>query len=138
MARTPPRNRNSLAAQARIPQHFGPDQQASLIIYYRPGTTDRQIEDFVEHKLENYPSKVHDGPDYPEFVTEYRALGPSQANGFEGSALTFKPGAHGSDVDSFLAMVQSDSRVARVFRDMPPDTIHLPKAEQAPVPLPDK
>jgi hypothetical protein len=115
-------------------QAFGPDQQASLIIYYRPGTTGRQIEDFVEHKLEGYPSKVHDGTDLPEFVAEYLSLGPSQANGFEGSALTFRPGAHGAAVDAFVAMVQADPRVARVFRDMAPDAIHLPKAEQAPLP----
>jgi hypothetical protein len=113
-------------------QHFGPDQQASLVIYYRPGTTDQQIEDFVEHKLENYPSKVHDGTDFPEFVTEYLALLPSQANGFSGGALTMKPGAHGAAVDAFVSMVQSDPRVARVFRDVVPDAIHLPKAEQAP------
>ncbi len=119
-------------------QAFGPDQQASLIIYYRPGTTDREIEDFVEHKLEGYPSKVHDGTDFPEFVAEYTALIPSQANGFDGSALTFRPGAHGVAVDSFVAMVQSDPRVARVFRDMPPDAIHLPKAEQAHLPPSDK
>jgi hypothetical protein len=115
-------------------QTFGPDKQASLIIYYRPGTTDRQVEDFVEHKLENYPSKVHDGTDFPDFVTEYMALLPSQANGFDGSALTFRPGARGTAMDSFIAMVQSDPRVARVFRDTAPEGIHLPKAEQAPLP----
>jgi hypothetical protein len=111
-------------------QSFGPDQQSSLVIYYRPGITDRQIEDFVEHKLENYPSKVHDGTDFPDFVTDYLGLIPPQANGFTGSALTFKPGAHGAAIDSFVAMVQSDPRVARVFRDTAPDAIHLPKAEQ--------
>jgi hypothetical protein len=114
---------------------IGPNQQASMVIYYRPGTTEQQIEDFVEHKLENYPSKLHDGTDFPDFVTEYLGLIPSQANGFIGSALTFKPGAHGIAVDSFVGMVQSDPRVARVFRDTAPDAIHLPKAEQAPLPL---
>ncbi|MBB5064942.1 hypothetical protein [Granulicella mallensis] len=114
-------------------QHFGPDQQASLVIYYRPGTTDQQIEDFVEHKLESYPSKVHDGTDFPDFVTEYLGLLPSQANGFSGSALTLKAGAHGAAVDSFVAMVQFDPRVARVFRDIAPDDIHLPKGERAPM-----
>jgi hypothetical protein len=115
-------------------QAMGPDQQASLIIYYRPGTTDREIEDFVEHKLEGYPSKVHDGTDLPEFVAVYMRLDPSQANCFEGSALKFRPGAHGAAVDSFVTMVQSDPRVARVFRDTPPDAIHLPEAEQAHLP----
>ena len=114
------------------PMHaIGPNQEASLIIYYRPGTTDRQIQDFVEHKLENYPSKMHDGTDFPDFVTEYLALIPPQANGFDGSALTFKPGVRGTAVDSFVTMVQSDSRVGRIFRDTPPDAIHLPKAEQS-------
>lgn len=112
---------------------MGPDQQASLIIYYRPGTTARQIQDFVEHKLGGYPSKVHDGTDFPEFVTEYLGLIPSQANGFDGSALTFRSGAHGTDVDSFVAMVKSDPRVGRVFRDTSPNAIHLPKAEQGPL-----
>ena len=113
-------------------QSFGPEQRASLVIYYRPGTTDRQIEDFVEHKLENYPSKVHDGTDLPDFVTEYLALLPSQANGFSGSAVTFRQGAHGVAVESFVAMVQSDRRVARVFRDTVPGAIRLPRAERAP------
>ena len=113
---------------------FGPDQKASLIIYYRPGTSDRQIEDFVEHKLENYPSKIHDGKDFPEFVSEYSALIPSQANGFDGSALTFIPGTHGTAVDSFVDMVQSDPRVARTFRDTSPDAIRLPKIANAHVP----
>ncbi len=93
-------------------QSFGPDQRASLVIYYRPGTTEQQIQDFVVHRLENYPSKVHDGKDFPEFVTEYLALVPSQANGFDGSALTFKADAHGAAVDSFVSMVRSDPRVA--------------------------
>ncbi len=115
-------------------QSMGPDQQASLVIYYRPGTTNREIEDFVEHKLEGYPSKVHDGTDLPEFVAEYMTLIPSQANGFDGSALVFRPGAHGTAVDSFVAMVKSDPRVSRVFHDTPPNAIHLPKAEQAPLP----
>jgi hypothetical protein len=113
-------------------QAIGPNQQASLVIYYRPGTTERQIEDFVEHKLESYPSKVHDGTDFPEFVTEYLGLIPSQANGFDGSALTFRPGSRGIAVDSFISIVESDPRVARVFRDTAPDAIHLPKTEQAP------
>jgi hypothetical protein len=110
---------------------FGPDQRASLVIYYRPDATDRQIEDFVEHKLENYPSKVHDGTDFPDFVTEYLGLIPPQANGFTGSALTFKPDAHGDTVDSFVEMVKSDPRVARVFRDVAPNAIHLPSSEQS-------
>lgn len=116
-------------------QSFGPDQQASLVIYYRPGTTDQQIEDFVEHKLENYPSRVHDGKGFPDFVTEYMALIPSQANGFHGSALRFKPGADVVAVDSFVSMVQSDPRVERVFRDTSPNAIHLPKTEQTPATL---
>jgi hypothetical protein len=117
---------------------FGPDQQASMVIYYRPGTNDKQIEDFVEHKLENYPSKVHDGKDFPEFVTEYMALSPSQANGFEGSALTFKPDTNGVALDNFISMVQSDPRVALVFRDVVPNEIHLSKAERVAISPIDK
>lgn len=124
---------DKVAWQHEPPEQFiGPDQQASLVIYYRPGTTEQQIEDFVVHKLENYPSKVHDGSDLPDFVTDYMVLVPTQANGFDGSALTFKPGAHGAAVDSFVSMVRSDPRVSRIFRDTSPDAIRLPQAEQAP------
>ena len=115
-------------------RRFGPDQIASLVVYYRPTTTDAQIEDFVENKLENYPSSVHDGKDFPSFMIEYSALIPSQANGYEGSALTFDTGAKGPEVESFVAMIQSDSRVLRTFRSIAPEAIHLPKAEQAPEP----
>ena len=112
---------------------MGPDQQASLIIYYRPGTTQQQINDFVEHKLEGYPSKVHEGTGLPGFVNGYLGLSPSQANGFDGGALTFRPGAHGVAVDSFVRIAQSDPHVERTFRDTPPAAIHLPKVEQAPL-----
>lgn len=123
---------NKVAWEHEPPMHaIGADQRASLVIYYRPDTTEQQIEDFVEHKLENYPSKVHDGKDFPEFVTEYLALPSSEANGFHGSALTFRPDANRIEVDSFVSMVQSDPRVARVFRDTSPNAIHLQTAEQA-------
>jgi hypothetical protein len=122
---------DKVAWQHEPPQQaIGPEKQASLVIYYRPGTTPQEIEDFVEHKLENYPSKIHDGKDLPDFVSEYLALIPSQANGFDGSALTFKPGADGAAVDSFVSMVQADPRVARVFRDTSPNAIHLPKGKE--------
>ena len=113
---------------------IGADRRASLVIYYRPDTSGQQIEEFVEHKLENYPSKVHDGKDFPEFVVEYLALPPSEANGFHGSALTFRPDANPINVDSFISMVQSDPRVARIFRDTSPNAIHLQTAQQAAVP----
>ena len=119
-------------------QHFGPDRQASLVIYYRPGTSGQQIEDFVEYKLENYPSKVHDGKDFPEFVIEYMALSPSQANGFDGSALNFKPDANRGAVDSFVSMVQSDPRVALIFRDLVPNAIHLSTAQRVAISPLDK
>jgi hypothetical protein len=115
-------------------QHFGPGQQASIVIYYRPGTTSAQIEDFDEHKLQNYPSSLHDGKDFPGFVTEYGALIPDQANGYDGSYLTFKPDAKGPAVDAFVGIIQSDPRVLKTFRDTVPDTIRLPKSEQVPAP----
>jgi hypothetical protein len=113
-------------------QRIGPDQKESLIIYYRPGTTGRQIEDFVEHKLEGYPSKAHNGTGFPDFVTQYWSLDRSQANGFDASALNFEPGADEVAVSSFIGMVQCDPRVARVFRDVPLSAIHVPKVERVP------
>ena len=111
--------------------HFGPDQSASLVIYYRPGTTDAQIEDFIENKLEQPAEPRHDGKDYPEFVDSYLRLLPSQANGYDASALTFRVNESVPEVSSYISMIQSDPRVQRVFRNVAPDSIHLPPGEQA-------
>jgi hypothetical protein len=111
--------------------HFGPDQSASLVIYYRPGTTDAQIEDFIENKLEQPAAPRHDGKDFPEFVGSYSRLLTSQANGYEASSLTLRGNETAPQVLSYVSMIQSDPRVQRVFRNLAPDSIHLPPGEQA-------
>jgi hypothetical protein len=112
-------------------QSFGPDQSASLVIYYRPGTTDAQIEEFVNNKLEQPAEPRHTGKDYPEFVESYLRLIPEQANGYDASALSFRGNQSNPAVGSYVAMIQSDPRVLRVFRDVSPEAIHLPNSERA-------
>jgi hypothetical protein len=119
-------------------QHFGPDQPVSLVIYYKAGTTNDQIEDFIENRLEQPAEPRHAGKDYPEFVAEYMRLSTEQSNGFDGSALTFVANTSETQSAPYIAMIEADPRVQRVFRNVIPNSIHLPSSEQAPKPIEHK
>lgn len=91
---------------------IGPDQKASLVIYFRRGTTDEQIEEFR--------SSVLTGTAEP---SEYLRLLPSQANGHEGVALTFSTDSRPEQVTRNVEKIEHDSRVEKVYRDIAPAAI---------------
>ena len=62
-------------------QRFGPDQSASVVIYFRHGVTDQQVEQFISDVLEEDARPRHDRRDYPPFVDSYLRLSQSQAHG---------------------------------------------------------
>ena len=94
------------------PVAIGPDQKASLVIYFRRGTTDEQIEEFS--------SSVLTGTAEP---SEYLRLLPSQANGHGGVALTFSRDARPEQVSRYVEKIEHDSRVEKVYRDIAPTAI---------------
>ena len=91
------------------PVAIGPDQKAALVIYFRQGTTDEQIEEFKKQ--------------LPSFLSEYLQLPPSQANGHEGVALTFSEDARPEQVRRYIEKVERDRRVEKTYRDIAPTAI---------------
>jgi len=104
---------------------FGPDQKSSVVIYFRKQVTDQQIEDFNHSVLELPQVPQHEGRGYPDFVSEYLRLTPSQANGYDAVALTFFDKNRADKVNAYLETIRADSRVKKVFLDTAPDAIHI-------------
>lgn len=105
---------------------FGPDQKASAVIYFCPGTTHDQIEGFSDSVLYVNAEPRHAGRDYPAFVQTYLRLLPEQANGHEGVALTFFPNTGSeSEIAAYVRRIESDRRVAKVFTGVAPTAIRV-------------
>lgn len=102
---------------------FGPDQKASMVIYFRKGISPQQIETFNESVLMGPAEPRHAGRDYPVFVQSYLRLAPSQANGHEAVALTFFNNTSADKTNHYLTAIEGDSRVEKVFLDVSPDSI---------------
>ena len=105
-------------------QRFGPDQSASVVIYFRHGVTNQQIEQFISDVLEEDARPRHDGRDYPTFVDSYLRLSPNRANGFEACAITFRPESTKRETEKYVNRIKADPRVAKVFRDVVPEKIN--------------
>ena len=99
---------------------IGPDQKATLVIYFKSGTTDEQIEEFNSSVLTGTTERP-----------EYLRLFPRQANGHEGVALTFSKDTRPEQVTGYVEKIKGDSRVEKVYRDIVP-TASPPQPNQPP------
>ena len=104
-------------------ESVGPDEKASVVIYFRKGTTDEQIEAFHSTVLEQPGQPMHPEPEYPWFVINYLRLPPAQANGFDGVAVSFRHNVTRADTDPYLAKIRADERVEKVLLDVSPGAI---------------
>lgn len=104
---------------------IGPDQKASAVVYFQKGVSSGDIEAFAYSVLKNDAKPLLHGRDYPNFVSSYLRLAPSQANGFDACALTFFAGARPEEVNAYLGKIGADKRVARIFLNVAPDAIRL-------------
>ncbi len=102
---------------------FGPDQKASVVIYFRKGVTDQEVEDFKSAVLEG-PTQQNPGHGLPAFVQTYLRLAPMQANGHEGIALIFFDNASADKAGAYLNAIKADRRVETVFLNTSPNSIH--------------
>jgi hypothetical protein len=103
---------------------FGPDQKASIVVYFRHGTSDKEIDDFNSSTLQEPAEPSHPGRDYPPFVSEYLRLLPNQANGYKAIALTFFEGSSSDQMNAFIDRIKSDKRVLKIFQNRSPAAIH--------------
>jgi hypothetical protein len=120
-----------LGGRAYFSQHgagvesFAPEQKFSLVIYFRQGTQQQQIEDFTQAVLKNPGQPMHPQAEYPWFVTDHVPLTPQQGNGFDGTAINFRGNAPHAETDSYVAKIRSDMRVEKVFVDAAPSAIRM-------------
>jgi hypothetical protein len=91
---------------------FGPDQKATIVIYFKRGITDEQIEEFRSSMLTGIEER-----------TEYLRLLPDQAHGHEGVALTLSRDASPEQVTRYVKKIEGDSRVEKVYRDIAPTDV---------------
>lgn len=112
------------------PVHFGPDQRASVVVYFRKGTTNQQIEDFNVSILQADAQPRHKGLDFPAFVSSYLRLLPNQANGHQAIALTFRNDAPPDQVNAYLTKIKNDERVDKIFLGISPESIHDPPSNR--------
>jgi hypothetical protein len=106
------------------PFAIGPDQKASLVIYFRRGTTDAQIEEFRSSVLTGTAEQP-----------EYLRLLPNQANGHEGVALTFTTDSNAEQLSRYIEAIENDNRVEKVYRDIAPTAIRpLPNSSATSTP----
>jgi hypothetical protein len=109
---------------------FAPGQRFSLVIYFRRGETEGQIEDFTETVLKNPGQPMHPEAEYPWFVTDHVSLKPDPSNGFRGVAVNFRHNAPRSETDSYVAKIRSDRRVEKAFADARPGSVRIEPAER--------
>ena len=109
---------------------IGPDQKASVVIYFRKGTTDQQIEAFHSTVIEQPGQPMHPEPEYPWFVINYLRLQPVLANGFDGVAVSFRHNVTKADTDPYLANIRADQHVEKIYLDVSPYAIPANPSQQ--------
>lgn len=97
---------------------FGPDVPASLVVYYKAGVTDEQIENFLRDEL----SKPHpEGRGYYHregIAGLLRVFPPVQ--GHEAIAITFSANASQTQREEIKAAVRSSPIVYKVLENVAP------------------
>jgi hypothetical protein len=99
------------------PVAIGPDQKASLVIYFRRGITEEQVEEFSSSVLTDTAGHL------PSFVRVYLRLRPSQANGHEGVGLTFSDETRPEQLTKYVEKIKRDNRVENTYADIAPTAI---------------
>ena len=94
------------------PIAIGPDQKATLVVYFKHGTTDEQIENFRYSVLSGAVEPL-----------EYLRLLPDQANGHEAVALTYSNDVHSEQLTRYINTIEHDSRVEKTYRNVAPNAI---------------
>jgi hypothetical protein len=101
---------------------LGPDQKASVVIYFHKGITSKEVSDFDRYILEQ-PMQRPPGHGHPPFVSVYLRLLPLQANGHEAIALTFSPNAPADQLNAYIAKIKADDRVETLYFNVTPESI---------------
>jgi hypothetical protein len=100
---------------------IGPEVKASLVIYFKAGTTDEQIEDFW-HGVLSDPDPQGRGYSHRPGVGDLMRVFPA-VQGHEGIAITFFPEATENQRDELEAEIKSSPIVYKVLKDVAPKDV---------------
>ena len=104
---------------------FAVDRKFSVVVYFRKGTTNEQVHDFLTTVLEQPGQPMHPEPEFPWFVREHLFLPPNLPNGHEAALVNFRDTAPSSVTDPYIEKIRSDPRVEGLFLNANPTTIHI-------------
>jgi len=105
-------------------QAFGPDVQASEVVYYNLGVTDAQMESFQRTSL--YQRRADGaGFDFKPGITYFLRLLPSQAHGHDAFAVGINP-SHPQDRDQLRSLLAQSPLIFGIYHDIAPKDIPVP------------
>jgi len=96
---------------------IGPEVKASLVIYFKPGITNQQVEDFW-HEVLSRPDPSGKGYYHRNGVGDIGRIAPVQ--GHEGISVSFFPDATKEERDEVIHDITSSPIVYKVLRDIAP------------------
>ncbi|MDX6499895.1 MAG: hypothetical protein QOG23_3155 [Blastocatellia bacterium] len=96
---------------------IGPEVKASLVIYFKLGITDEQIEDFW-HRVLSKPDPQGRGYNHRGGVGDISRI--SSVQGHEGIALTFLSDATNEERETIMRDIKSSPLVYRVLENIAP------------------
>jgi len=100
----------------------GPDAAASLVVYFKLGTTEAQVEKFNQENLSK-PRADGRGKCFKFGIGSYLRLIPSQANGHWAIAISFLADATEEERNNLDQVLDGDELVYKVFKNIAPNDI---------------
>jgi hypothetical protein len=92
-----------------------------VVIYFCKGITNEQVKDCNLSLLMEPAEPRHAGRGYPAFVHTYSSM--IQNNGHKAVALTFFNNTPADKAKLYLASIEGESRVDKVFLNVSPDSV---------------
>jgi len=104
----------------------GPDAVASLVIYFKVGTSEAQVQSFRRVLLTKERADGR-GESFIDGVGSYLRLTPNQANGHWAIAITFLADSTDEQRKSVRDSIASSDLVYKIFENVAPDKISEPQ-----------
>jgi hypothetical protein len=106
---------------------FGLDVPASLVIYFNPGVSSAEIEQFSSTILHR-PYVPGYGQDLAPGICSYLRVGGFQsAHGLEGIAISFCNSSSSGQRDTLKANVEASPLVYGMYENVAPDQVRMPR-----------
>jgi hypothetical protein len=100
----------------------GPGEWHSLVVYFKVGVTDEQVNSFMDNILSE-PRSDGRGEDFKQGIGEYIGLSPGQAHGHQGFAITFYKNTSPEQRSRIIESIKSNPLVYKVFENVAPNDI---------------